>query len=204
MLAYGSRALSKFEHNYCVTRREFLAVVHFVKHFNHYLYWQRFTIRTDHASLKWFLNSRNPEGQFARWIETLGAYDFEICHRSGKSHGNADALSRIPCKQCGRTSKVAGTHKKQNADENEKRRVSPLKEEPVRQVVEATKGPQGTSGDKDGKEKRKDDSKSGETVTGCDEIVISWTEVDMAKAQRNDKDLGTVITWMEASEERPA
>lgn len=56
VLAYASRTLSKSEQNYCVTRRELLAVVHFVKHFNHYLYGQTFTIRTDHASLKWLLN----------------------------------------------------------------------------------------------------------------------------------------------------
>ena len=28
--------------------------------------------------------------------------DFEVVHRKGKLHGNADALSRIPCTQCGR------------------------------------------------------------------------------------------------------
>ena len=28
--------------------------------------------------------------------------DFEIVHRRGKKHINADALSRLPCQQCGR------------------------------------------------------------------------------------------------------
>ncbi|GBM79924.1 Transposon Ty3-I Gag-Pol polyprotein [Araneus ventricosus] len=44
-------------------------------------------------------HSREPEGQIARWIQRLQEYDFEIQHRKGTSHGNADALSRRPCKE---------------------------------------------------------------------------------------------------------
>ncbi|VDI26081.1 Hypothetical predicted protein [Mytilus galloprovincialis] len=44
---------------------------------------------------------KNPEGQIARWIETLGSFEMQIQHRPGVQHRNADALSRIPCKQCG-------------------------------------------------------------------------------------------------------
>ena len=38
VVAYGSRTLTKTERKYCVTRKELLAVVHFVKHFRHFLY----------------------------------------------------------------------------------------------------------------------------------------------------------------------
>ncbi|KAJ8934212.1 hypothetical protein NQ318_021637 [Aromia moschata] len=41
--------------------------------------------------------TKNPEGQVARWMERLQQYDFKIMHRSGKTHGNADTLSRRPC-----------------------------------------------------------------------------------------------------------
>ncbi|GBL91854.1 Retrovirus-related Pol polyprotein from transposon 297 [Araneus ventricosus] len=40
-----------------------------------------------------------PEGQIARCIQRLQEYDFEIQHCKGTSHGNADALSRRPCKE---------------------------------------------------------------------------------------------------------
>ena len=40
-------------------------------------------------------------GQIARWLEVLAEYDFTILHRPGLKHSNADALSRLPCKQCG-------------------------------------------------------------------------------------------------------
>ena len=56
-------------------------------------------MRTDHGTLRWLLNFKNPEGQVARWLETLSAFDMKIEHRPGTQHRNADALSRIPCKQ---------------------------------------------------------------------------------------------------------
>ncbi len=101
VIAYASRTLSKSERRYCVTRKELLALVNFVKYFRHYLYGKQFTVRTDHASLRWLMNFRNPEGQVARWIEILSGYDIKIEHRAGRTHQNADGLSRIPCRQCG-------------------------------------------------------------------------------------------------------
>lgn len=39
----------------------------------------------------------------ARWLEKLHDFDFVVVHRKGKKHLNADALSRLPCEQCGQT-----------------------------------------------------------------------------------------------------
>ena len=75
VVAYGSQALSKQERRYCVTRRELLAVVHFVKYFRHYLVGKKFTLRTDHASLKWVRSFKEPEGQIASWIQRLDAFN---------------------------------------------------------------------------------------------------------------------------------
>lgn len=100
VIAYYSKAFSKQERNYCVTRRELLAIVDSVKHFHHYLYGRPVTIRTDHGALRWLLNFKNPEGQMACWLEVLGTYDLKIVHRSGTSHNNADAMSRRPCGEC--------------------------------------------------------------------------------------------------------
>ncbi|KAF8782265.1 Retrovirus-related Pol polyprotein like [Argiope bruennichi] len=97
VIAYWSKCLSKPERNYCVTRKELLAIVKAVENFHSYLYGRKFLLRTDHASLTWLLNFKNTEGQIARWIQKLEEYDFEIKHRKGSLHGNADALSRRPC-----------------------------------------------------------------------------------------------------------
>ena len=101
VIAYASRTLSKSERRYCVTRKEMLALVYFVKYFRHYLYGRQFTIRTDHGSLRWLMNFKNPEGQVARWLKFLSSFDMKIEHRPGRSHRNADGVSRIPCRQCG-------------------------------------------------------------------------------------------------------
>lgn len=103
VIAYASRTLSKSEKNYCVTRRELLAVVFYVKHFKAYLLGNNFLIRTDHSALQWLRKTPDPIGQQARWLEILEEYQFAIIHRPGKKHGNADAMSRRPCKQCKQT-----------------------------------------------------------------------------------------------------
>ncbi|GBO02543.1 Retrovirus-related Pol polyprotein from transposon 297 [Araneus ventricosus] len=58
-------------------------------------------VKTDPEKIKtvvdWPRPETEPEGQIARWIQRLQEYDFEIQHRKGTSHGNADALSRRPC-----------------------------------------------------------------------------------------------------------
>ena len=77
--------------------RELLACVVFVKQFHHYLWGRRFLLRTDHASLKWLVNFCEPEGMLARWLS-----DFEVQHRRGALHSNADGLSRIPSRRCKR------------------------------------------------------------------------------------------------------
>ena len=104
VVAYASKSLSRAEQHYCVTRKELLAVVYFIRHFRPYLLGRKFMLRTDHGSLTWLANFREPTGQLARWLEQLQEFDFDICHRPGRRHQNADAMSRIPCKQCGRTS----------------------------------------------------------------------------------------------------
>ena len=102
VIAYASQVLTGGRQNYCTTKRELFAVVTFVEHFRYYLYGQRFTVRTDHASLRWLKNFKNIDGMLARWLSTLETYDFEMVHRKGNQHQNADGLSRIPTRKCPR------------------------------------------------------------------------------------------------------
>ena len=102
VIAYASRMLSGPERNYCVTRRELLAVVFFTKYFRSYLLGRQFIIRTDHSALRWLRSTPEPIGQQARWLERLEEFSYSVEHRPGIKHGNADALSRRPCRQCRR------------------------------------------------------------------------------------------------------
>eukprot|EP00731_Ephydatia_muelleri_P025540 Em0017g623a len=66
-----------------------------------YLYGRKFLLRTDHNSLRWLHNFKEPEGQVARWLETMAEFQYEVIHRPGKQHCNADSLSCGQCRQCG-------------------------------------------------------------------------------------------------------
>ena len=106
-----------------MTRKELLAVVVAVKTYHHYLCGRQFLVRTDHSALKWLLKFKNPEGQLARWLDLLGAYDFDIQHCSGICHGNADALSRRPCIDCRYCDRAEQNEESTSAADSEKGEV---------------------------------------------------------------------------------
>ena len=96
VICYASKSFSKAQSRYSTTKRELLAIVNFTKLFKHYLLGRKFQIVTDHRALQWLHNFKDPDGLTARWLEKLAAFEYEIVHRSGKSIGHADSMSRIP------------------------------------------------------------------------------------------------------------
>ena len=63
VITYASRRLDRKEMNYCVTRKELLAVVYFLRYFKQYLLGREFRIRTDHSALTWLKHTPEPIGQ---------------------------------------------------------------------------------------------------------------------------------------------
>lgn len=51
VIGYFSKVLSEPECNFCVTKRELLAVVKSIEHFHKYLYKRKFLLKTDHSAL---------------------------------------------------------------------------------------------------------------------------------------------------------
>ena len=94
-VAYISRSLSRAERNYSTTEKEALAIIWATKYFHQYLYGTEFDIITDHQPLQWYFKQKNPIGRVARWIVTLMDYSPRIMYRPGRTHQNADSLSRI-------------------------------------------------------------------------------------------------------------
>ena len=88
--------MSKAERNYSTIECEALAVVGAVKEFYPYLYGFQFTLVTDHNPLTSLKDLKDTGGRLARWMLYLQRFNFTFQHRSGKLHGNADALSRVP------------------------------------------------------------------------------------------------------------
>ena len=93
-ITFASRSLTKAERNYTVTEKECLAVLWAVEKFRCYLLGEEFTVITDHSSLLWHHNLKDPTGRLARWATALHAYNIKIVHRKGALHKVPDALSR--------------------------------------------------------------------------------------------------------------
>lgn len=94
VVAYWSRKLTAAERKYQTTERECLAVVQAIEHFRPYIEGVHFSVITDHASLLWLQNLKDPAGRLGRWVLRLQAYNFTLSHRKGKFMTVADALSR--------------------------------------------------------------------------------------------------------------
>nr|GFA07651.1 putative reverse transcriptase domain-containing protein [Tanacetum cinerariifolium] len=94
VISYASRQLKIHEKNYTTHDLELRAVVFALKIWRHYLYGTKYTVFTDHKSLKHILNQKDLNMRQRRWLELLSDYDCEICYHPGKANVVADALSR--------------------------------------------------------------------------------------------------------------
>ena len=220
VVAYAGRTLNRNEENYCITRKELLAIVHFTKLFRQYLLGREFRIRTDHAALSWLQKTPEPIGQNARWLEQLGEYNFTICHRKGASHSNADALSRHPClrkpsctachpdveqKKC--SAVTTRRHHQQNVEENFETvdDVDPAPPD-VSRLPAALPWTFEVSSSS-ATELRTTGTTSTTETTMRDETaddMLGWSPEDIRTAQREDTEINFIIDLMEASSEKPS
>lgn len=94
VIAYTSTKFSSTQRNYQTTERECLAVITAIEKFRPYIEGVKFTVVTDHASLLWLKNLKDPTGRLCRWAMRLQPYNFDLVHRKGSQMVVADALSR--------------------------------------------------------------------------------------------------------------
>ncbi|KAK9709956.1 RNase H-like domain found in reverse transcriptase [Popillia japonica] len=94
VICYLSRSLTKQERKFSTTERECLAVLWSIEKLRPYLEGTHFTVITDHWSLCWLNNLRDPTGRLARWSLKLQQYSFDLVHRKGKENVVPDMLSR--------------------------------------------------------------------------------------------------------------
>ena len=81
VIAYANRSLRISQCRYCTTRPEMLAAVVMCTHFRSYLRGSRFSLRTDHSSLRWLQKFKNEDGMLAAGI---------YCWASSQLHSNID------------------------------------------------------------------------------------------------------------------
>nr|KYP59799.1 Retrovirus-related Pol polyprotein from transposon 17.6 [Cajanus cajan] len=94
VVAYASRQLKNHERNYPTHDLELAAMVFALKIWRHYLYGARFSVFSDHKSLKYLFDQKELNMRQRRWMEFLKDYDFQLMYHPGKANVVADALSR--------------------------------------------------------------------------------------------------------------
>ena len=96
VIAYASRGLNKTEANYPAHKREFLALKWaMAEKFSDYLLGSKVTVVTDNNPLCYLLKNAKLDATSHRWLTTLSVFDFDIVYKPGKSHTDADELSRL-------------------------------------------------------------------------------------------------------------
>jgi hypothetical protein len=92
-LAFTSKQLSKRNLGKSIYEMEMLDIMHVFDLWHPYLLGQRFQIKTDHQSLKYFLEQHISSPEKQKWVTKLFGYDYEIIYKKGKDNVVADALS---------------------------------------------------------------------------------------------------------------
>eukprot|EP00253_Pinus_taeda_P036040 PITA_36040 len=95
-IAFEIRKLLLHERLYSIYNKEMLAIMRALAKFWHYLVGNRFKVRTDHNSLRFFLEQKQLQERQQKWISKIQAYDFDIEYVKGKNNMVADALSHRP------------------------------------------------------------------------------------------------------------
>ncbi|KAJ0879974.1 putative nucleotidyltransferase, Ribonuclease H [Helianthus annuus] len=94
VIAYASRQLKNHEENYSTHDLELGAIIFALEIWRHYLYGSKFTIFTDHKSLRYVFGQKELNMRQRRWMEILSDYDCNIHYHAGKANVVADVLSR--------------------------------------------------------------------------------------------------------------
>nr|KYP76696.1 Transposon Ty3-I Gag-Pol polyprotein [Cajanus cajan] len=96
-IAYISRSFNQQQQALSTYEKELLGVMFAVQKWRHYLLPKKFTIRTDHQSLKYILDQRLSTAFQQKWLIKLMEFDFNIEYKQGRENVAADALSRMNC-----------------------------------------------------------------------------------------------------------
>jgi len=96
-IAFASKVFNKTQRDYPITKREFLAVIFALSHFRKWLRHYKFTLLTDHMSLKYLLDKKKGFRNSAvieNWLHFLSEFEFDVQYINGIANVLPDFLSR--------------------------------------------------------------------------------------------------------------
>jgi hypothetical protein len=93
-LAFTNKQLSERNLGKPIYEKEMSAILHVVDLWRTYLLGQRFQIKTENQSLKYFLEQRISSPEQQKWVTKIFGYDYEIIYKKGKDNVVVDALSQ--------------------------------------------------------------------------------------------------------------
>lgn len=102
-VAFASATLSDTQRRYSTGDKEALACLWAVEKWGVYLWGRQFKLVTDHSALVSLLgksDSTRRSLRVARWSERLSNFNFTVEYKRGSENVVADALSRMPLKDC--------------------------------------------------------------------------------------------------------
>ena len=77
-----------------IYEKEMFSILHALKKWRPYLMGRHIKVKTDHDSLKYFLEQRLSSKEKQKWVTKMFGYDFEIIYKKRKQNVVVDALSR--------------------------------------------------------------------------------------------------------------
>ena len=84
LVAYTSWSLTIHEHNYHLTKQEFLALKwEITEQFQEYLLWKPFVVKTNNNPHTYIMTAPNLEATQHHWEESLTGFSFSIKYQKG-------------------------------------------------------------------------------------------------------------------------
>lgn len=104
-ILFTSKQLKNAEFKYPVHENEFLAAINALRKWRRYFHGENFDIITNHLSLKWLINLKEPRDRLARWVLDMQDFDFTIHHANGPNlvvpdTHSMDAVSKPLYQRC--------------------------------------------------------------------------------------------------------
>jgi hypothetical protein len=93
-LSFESRPLKGNDLHKPIYEKEMMAILHALKQWCPYLIGRNLKFKTDHDSLKYFLEQKLYLGEQQKWVTKMLGYDFEIIYKKWKKNDVANSLSR--------------------------------------------------------------------------------------------------------------